>query len=104
MAQATTSFASATAAASVEFVFVCADGAVWLTYDLALVTKAPRSTRPLNAASANARRPSATRRPAGMPLPLRTGAGGGAIGLIGVGAVGSPSNMPIASLAHLSPA
>jgi len=39
-----------------------------------------------------------------MPLLFRTGGGGGAIGLIGVVAVGSPSNMAIASLARLSPA
>src|SRR5204863_7556999 len=62
----------------------------------------PRSTRPVNAARANARRPRATRRPAGMPLLLRAGGGGGARGVIGVVAVGSASNMPLASLARLS--
>ena len=39
-----------------------------------------------------------------IAVALSSAAGGGAIGLIGVVAVGSPSNMPIASLAHLSPA
>src|SRR2546421_1022428 len=82
-ARVITSFTAAAAAVSLEFVVVCAAGEPWSTYDRAVVMRAPRSIRPLNAASANARRPRATRRPAGTPL-FRTGTGGGAMGLIGV--------------------